>query len=69
MPKPDKIHICKECQFEDGKHSLICHHYTYRSWQEFSLSEQKTILEESAKQGSEDQDKLINKYDRPKTKL
>lgn len=66
---PDKIHICKECQFEDGKHSLICPHYTYKSWQEFSLSEQKTILEESAKQGAEDQDKLNKLYGKHKTKL
>lgn len=50
---------CSHCQFEDG-HSIICPFYTYKSWQDFNASEQKKILEESAKQGAEDQDRLTN---------
>ncbi len=61
-PADKPLHICKECSFEIERngHAPICSFYTYKSWQDFNSSEQKKILEESAKQGAEDQDKLTN---------
>lgn len=61
-PADKPLHICKECSFEIERngHSLECSQRVVRSWQEFNASEQKKILEESAKQGAEDQDRLTN---------
>ena len=61
-PSDKPLHICKECGFEIERngHSRICPFYTYKSWQDFNASEQKKILEESAKQGAEDQERLTN---------
>ena len=63
MPKPDKIHICKECQFEIERngHSHACSRRgEERDWHEAI----KDSLWGAAEQGAEDQDKLIEEFNK-----